>query len=86
MCCHREHLHHHSCCHCGCCCGHCCGCHSGCCEGGRCTYECCEAGASGFRRRYRTRAERISELEAYLADLKAEVQAVEEHLKELRRE
>ncbi|MCS7260077.1 MAG: hypothetical protein NZ765_04755 [Anaerolineae bacterium] len=46
---------------------------------------CCETRTSGFRRRYRTRAERIADLEAYLADLRAEVQAVEEHLNELRR-
>ena len=38
-----------------------------------------------FERRYQTKAEQIAELEAYLTDLKAEVQAVEEHLADLRR-
>jgi hypothetical protein len=36
-------------------------------------------------RRYQTKAERISELEAYLSELKTETQAVEEHLADLRR-
>jgi hypothetical protein len=45
---------------------------------------CCETGIGSFHRRYRTRAERIADLEAYLTDLKAEVQAVEGHLNELR--
>jgi len=63
-------------------------------EGGVC--ECghhdhegeCECGChSGhhFERRYQTKAEKIAELEDYLTDLKAEVQAVEEHLADLRR-
>lgn len=61
---------------CGCSCGcHCCHqhAHGGCCCGG------------GFQRRYQTKAEQIAELEAYLADLKAEVQAVEERLADLKR-
>ena len=62
--------------HCGCQsnneCG--CGCHRGC--GGH---------TGGFERRFKTKAEKISELEAYLAELKNEVQAVEEHLTEMRK-
>jgi hypothetical protein len=57
-------------CDCGCdCCQGNCDCHSG----GR------------FHRRYQTKAEQIAELEAYLAELKSEVQAVEEHLADLRK-
>ena len=37
-----------------------------------------------FHRRYQTKAEHIAELEEYLAQLKAEVQAVEERVAELR--
>lgn len=84
MCCCRGHGYHSCCCHCGCHHGHHCGCSHDCCDGGHhCT--CYETGVGSFRRRYRTHAERIADLEAYLADLKAEVQAVEEHLNELRR-
>jgi len=56
-------------CDCGCDCD--CGCE--CCGGGR------------FHRRYQTKAEQIAELEAYLAELKTEVQAVEERLADLRK-
>ena len=47
----------------------------------------CECGghAGRFERRYQTKAEQISELEAYLEELKTEVQAVEEHLADLRK-
>ncbi len=46
----------------------------------------CEGRAHhGFERRYQTKAEQISTLEAYLSDLKTEAQAVEEHLADLRR-
>jgi hypothetical protein len=38
-----------------------------------------------FDRRYQTKAEKIAELESYLAELKLEVQAVEEHLADLRK-
>ncbi len=63
------HGHHHAC-ECG---GGCqCGCECECCGG-------------GFRRRYQTKAEQIAELEGYLAELKAEVQAVEERLADLRK-
>jgi hypothetical protein len=75
MCCKERHGHghHHGCqceneCHCGCGCGG----------------ESCCGGAGGFQRRYRTKAEQTAELEKYLADLKAEVQAVEEQLASLR--
>lgn len=43
--------------------------------------DCCEEGH--FQRQYLTKAELTAELEAYLADLKLEVQAVEEHLADL---
>ena len=63
-----------------------CGCQSdqGCncgCDGG------CECGGhvGHFERRYQTKAEQIAELEAYLEELKTEVQAVEEHLADLRK-
>lgn len=42
---------------------------------------CCEEGQ--FRRRYRTKAEEVAELQAYLNELKTEIQAVEERLAEL---
>jgi hypothetical protein len=47
----------------------------------------CECGghAGHFERRYQTKAEQIAELEAYLGELKTEVQAVEEHLADLRK-
>ncbi len=38
----------------------------------------------GFRRRFRTRDERIAELEAYLRELEAEAQGVREALERLR--
>jgi hypothetical protein len=57
--------------------GHACSC------GGEC--ECGCHGGHHFERRFQTKAEQIAELEAYLADLKTEVQAVEEHLADLRR-
>lgn len=52
-----------------------CGCNCGC--------DCC--GNGHFPRRYQTKAEQVSELEAYLADLRLEVQAVEEHLADLKK-
>jgi hypothetical protein len=49
----------------------------------------CECKQRGFHRRFRSKAEQaaaqIAELETYLADLKAEAQAVEERLADLRR-
>jgi hypothetical protein len=46
--------------------------------------ECCGNGGR-FERRYQTKAEQITELEAYLSELKTEVQAVEENLADLRK-
>lgn len=60
-----------------------CNCKDGGCEcGGGC--ECC-GGGRHFQRRFQTKAEQIEELESYLAELKLEVQAVEEHLADLRK-
>jgi hypothetical protein len=62
-----------------------CGCHSdqecGCGEGGGCG---CGGSHSNIRQ-YQTKAEQTAELEAYLGDLKKEVQAVEERLADLRK-
>jgi hypothetical protein len=62
-----------------------CNCKDEACEcGGNC--QCgCECGGHHFQRRFQTKAEQVEELEAYLADLKLEVQAVEEHLADLRK-
>jgi hypothetical protein len=49
-----------------------------------CGCECC-GHDGGFERRFQTKAEKIAELEAYLSELKTEVQAVEEHLADLRK-
>jgi hypothetical protein len=55
------------------------------CGGGcDCGCECC-GGGHHFQRRFQTKAEQIEELESYLAELKLEVQAVEEHLADLRK-
>jgi hypothetical protein len=45
----------------------------------------CGCGDDGFQRRYLTKAEQIAGLEAYLAELKLELQAVEERLADLKR-
>jgi hypothetical protein len=59
-----------------------CDCKNGNCDcGGSCGCGC----ETGFPRRYQTKAEQIAELEAYLSELKLEVQAVEEHLADLRK-
>jgi len=59
-----------------------CDCDCGCnCD---CNCDCCKGGGR-FHRRYQTKVEQIAELEAYLAELKTEVQAVEERLAELRK-
>ena len=55
-----------------------------------CQNECecgcsCECHGLQFERRFQTKAEQIAELEAYLSQLKLEVQAVEEHLADLRK-
>jgi hypothetical protein len=57
-----------------------CDCGGGC----DCGCECC-GGDGRFQRRYQTKAEQTAELEAYLADLKLEVQAVEEQLADLKK-
>jgi hypothetical protein len=67
-------------CDCGTDCGCDCGCEK-CCGGG---HECC-CDEGRFQRRYLTKAEQAAELEAYLADLKLEVQAVEERLADLKK-
>jgi hypothetical protein len=58
------------------------------CKNGTCDCDCgceCCGGDGRFERRFLTKAEQIEELESYLADLKLEVQAVEEHLADLRK-
>lgn len=55
-------------------------CHCSCQNGGGCG---CKGGH--FQRRYKTKAEQVAELEAYLNELKLEVQAVEERLVDLRK-
>ena len=45
----------------------------------------CDCHKAHFERRFQTKAEKVAELEAYLDELKLEVQAVEEHLADLRR-
>lgn len=50
-----------------------------------CGCDCCGDGGYQFERRFQTKAEQIEELEAYLSELKTEVQAVEEHLADLRK-
>ena len=64
-----------------------CNCKDGDCEcGGGCDCGCeCGGGGYHFQRRFQTKAEQIEELESYLAELKLEVQAVEEHLADLRK-
>jgi len=48
--------------------------------------ECCEARpATGFHRRFTSRDEVLARFEAYLAELRAEATAVEEHIAEFRK-
>ena len=64
-----------------------CDCKNGNCDCGNgcdCGCECC-GGDDRFQRRYLPKAEQAEELEAYLADLKLEVQAVEERLADLKK-
>ena len=56
-----------------------------CCESCGCGCRCSCSCEGGFKRRYQTKAEQTAELGEYLKDLKAEVQAVEEKLKDLKR-
>jgi hypothetical protein len=73
----HQHHHHEDCdCEEACECGGDCGCNCGC--------ECCGDGGH-FHRRYQTKAEQVADLEAYLDELKLEVQAVEERLADLRK-
>ena len=81
MCCNEGHGHHHHR-HEDRGCGESCECKGGGERGHGCR---CGCGDGGFRRHYQTKGEQISEFEGYLADLKAEVQAVEERLAELRK-
>jgi hypothetical protein len=57
-------------------------------DGGRAWHHGCgaEQSAAGpsFRRRFATRDERIARLETYLGELRAEAEAVEEHIAELK--
>ncbi len=63
-----------------------CECKHGNCE---CGEECscgCNCGCGHhFHRRYQTKAEQVAELEAYLTELRLEVQAVEERLVDLKK-
>ena len=68
------------------------GCHGERSQRCRCHDQGCSCGGKGhegkhhrFERRFTSKAEKIARLEAYLADLKAETQGVEERLNELRR-
>lgn len=63
-----------------------CNCEDGCECGGdcHCGCECCGC-MTHFQRRFQTKPEQIEKLEAYLAELKLEVQAVEEYLADLRK-
>jgi hypothetical protein len=56
------------------------------CSDQECSCDCgCGGHTGNFERRYQTKAEKIAELEAYLGELKTEVQAIEEHLADLRK-
>ncbi len=80
MCPHGKHHHHDQGCDCeGQCAENSCGCGGECGCGGGC------GGEGHFHRRYQTKDEQIAELETYLGDLKLEIQAVEEHLADLRK-
>ncbi len=61
-----------------------CNCENGNSCGCGCDCECC-GGGRAFHRRYQTKGEQIEKLEDYLAELKLEVQAVEEHLADLQK-
>jgi hypothetical protein len=62
-----------------------CGCDSSGCDCG-CTCDCHQHQHGGyFERHYQTKAEKIAELESYLSELRLEVQAVEEHLADLKK-
>jgi len=63
--------------------GSCCDDESCTCGEGDASSGCACHSGGGFRRRFQTKAERRAELEAYLTELKAEAQAVEEILADL---
>ncbi len=80
----------HSGCRCGghgsgCGCGRGCACRRGGGDDGGTGHRSSEGEHLGFQRRFWSKADEIAELDAYLAELKAEAQAVEERLAELRR-
>ena len=57
-----------------------------CCEERVESSHCCGEGETPhFQRRFSTKAAEIAELETYLGELKQEMQAVEEHLADLRK-
>ncbi len=64
-----------------------CDCRNDECEcGGKCSCGCgCDCCGDHFQRRFMTKAEQIDELQAYLEELKLEVQAVEERLEDLKK-
>jgi hypothetical protein len=54
--------------------------------GSECECGCgCHEDGGHFVRQFQTKAEQIADLEDYLSELKLEVQAVEEHLADLRK-
>ena len=61
-----------------------CDCEDECSCGCNCGCDGCKSGHH-FQRRYQTRAEQIEALESYLAELRLEVQAVEERLADLKK-
>jgi len=62
-----------------------CDCEQDCTCGGGCDCGCDCCGRGHFQRRFQTKAEQIEALEAYLKELRLEVQAVEEHLADLKK-
>ena len=57
-----------------------------CCDGRVESSQCCGEGETRhLQRRFSTKAAEIAELETYLGELKQELQAVEEHLADLRK-
>ena len=59
----------------------CCDDKGSCCKGDCC----CDEDSFTFQRQFQTKAEKLAELELYLHELKLEVQAVEEHIADLKR-
>jgi hypothetical protein len=63
-----------------------CDCSEEACEcGGECSCGCDCCGGGHFQRRFQTKGEQARVLEAYLAELKLELQAVEERLADLKK-